>query len=419
MFAFMKRRQAFRYVLRPTREQEQAFRQFTGSRRFVYNQALELQNRRRKASQRRLSYAALCRELTAWKSKPEWRWLKEAPSQSLQQGLKDLCQAFDRMDKGLSAPPRFRRRGLRESFRYPQGVRLDPHADRVFLPKIGWVRYRNSRPVTGQIKNTTIKREGERWILSIQTEREVEAPVWTRESLSKVGASDSDFLVGADLGIARFLTLDSGAFIPPRNSYKRSQDKLARAQRSLARKKKGSQNWQKQKRKVARIHRKIAAQRHDFLHKVSTYLSKSHAVVVLEDLKVKNMMASAAGTKEAPGRNVRQKAGLNRAIGDQGWGQLKALLEYKTRWYGLGLILVPPAYTSQRCARCGETCAQNRTRQAAFECVSCGWSLNADHNAALNIRAAGLAVLACGAEALVSAMKQEPSETPLSSRHAS
>jgi len=149
----MKRIQAFRYVLRPTREQEQAFRQFVGSRRFVYNQGLELQNRRRNDSKRRLNYESLCRELKSWKSKEAWTWLNEAPSQSLQQGLKDLCVAFDRMARGLSAHPRFKRRGPRDSFRYPQGVKLDPHADRVSLPKIGWVRYRNSQPVLVRSKS--------------------------------------------------------------------------------------------------------------------------------------------------------------------------------------------------------------------------------------------------------------------------
>ena len=143
-----------------------------------------------------------------------------------------------------------------------------------------------------------------------------------------------------------------------------------------------------------------------FINKVTTAISKSHAVAVIEDLKVRDMTASAAGTAENPGRNVRAKSGLNKSILDQGWYEFRRQLEYKLRWLGGRLIVVPPRYTSQKCSRCGHVSAENRKTQAGFRCVACGFEENADFNAALNILAAGLAVTACGAG--TPAVKQEP-----------
>jgi putative transposase len=137
--------------------------------------------------------------------------------------------------------------------------------------------------------------------------------------------------------------------------------------------------------------------RNDYLHKLSTTISKSHAVVVLEDLKVKDMTASAQGTREKPGRNAKQKAGLNKAILDQGWGNFRLYLEYKQARLGGWVLYVNPAYTSQTCSGCGHVHPDNRRSQAGFVCQSCGLSINADMNAAINISRAGHARLACQA----------------------
>ena len=173
--------------------------------------------------------------------------------------------------------------------------------------------------------------------------------------------------------------------------------KLAREQRKLARKTTRSNNWQKQKERITRLHIRIADMRNDYLHKLSTTISKSHAVVVLEDLKVKDMSASAQGTKEKPGRTVKQKAGLNKAILDQGWGNFRLYLEYKQARLGGWVIYVNPAYTSQTCSGCGNVHPDNRRSQAEFVCQTCGLSINADLNAAINISRAGHARLACQA----------------------
>ena len=159
-----------------------------------------------------------------------------------------------------------------------------------------------------------------------------------------------------------------------------------------------SANWKQQKATIARLHQRIAEIRKTVLHQISTItghaagnVSKNHAVVVLEDLTIRNMTASAQGTVEQPGRHVRQKAGLNKAILDQGWGMLKQMLGYKLRWAGGMLLLVDPAYTSQICPVCGVVDAENRKTQAVFHCQHCGHEAHADVNAAQNILARGLA----------------------------
>ncbi|MGC8530385.1 MAG: RNA-guided endonuclease InsQ/TnpB family protein, partial [Leptospirillia bacterium] len=178
---------------------------------------------------------------------------------------------------------------------------------------------RKSRTVSGTVKNVTVRRSGDRWFVSIQTEREIDTPVHPNPGI-----------VGIDLGVARFATLSDGTVIAPGRFLARHADRLKRLQRALSRKKKGSKNRASARKKLARLHRKIADSRTDFLHKVSTAISQNHAVVVIEDLNVKGMSASASGTKECPGRNVRQKAGLNRSLLDQGWRSFVRMLEYKT-----------------------------------------------------------------------------------------
>ncbi|EFN5365166.1 TPA: RNA-guided endonuclease InsQ/TnpB family protein, partial [Escherichia coli] len=284
-----------------------------------------------------------------------------------------------------AAFPRFKKRGQNDAFRYPQGVKLDQENSRIFLPKLGWMRYRNSRQVTGVVKNVTVSQSSGKWYISIQTESEVSTPVHPSASM-----------VGLDAGVAKLATLSDGTVFEPVNSLQKNQKKLARLQRQLSRKVKFSNNWQKQKCKIQRLHSRIANIRRDYLHKVTTTVSKNHAMIVIEDLKVSNMSKSAAGTVSQPGRNVRAKSGLNRPILDQGWYEMRRQLEYKQLWSGGQVLAVPPAYTSQRCACCGHTAKENRLSQSKFRCQVCGYTANADVNGARNILAAGHAVLACG-----------------------
>jgi putative transposase len=191
--------------------------------------------------------------------------------------------------------------------------------------------------------------------------------------------------VGIDMGVAVFATLSNGTSIAAANHGKKALRALRKAQRSLSRKQRGSRNRLKAIRRVARVQQRVANVRKDFLHKHSTTIAKNHGAVVVESLQVRNMSASAKGTAETPGRNVKQKAGLNRAILDQGWGMFRVMLNYKLAERGGRLIEVPALYTSQICAACGLVDIRNRQDQAHFVCIGCGHEANADANAAINI----------------------------------
>lgn len=396
----MKRLQAFKFQLRPNSQQEREMRRFSGACRFVFNKALALQNENHEAGNKNLPYVKMATWLVEWKKEPETQWLKESPSQPLQHALKDLERAYKNFFQKRAAFPRFKKRGQSDSFRYPQGVKLDQGNNRISLPKLGWISYRNSREVVGEVKNVTVSQVCGKWYVSIQTEYEVSEP-----------QHESESMVGLDAGIAKLATLSDGTIFEPVNSFKTNQKKLARLQREMSRKVKFSNNWKKAKRKVQNLHSRIANIRRDYLHKVSTTISKNHAMIVIEDLKVASMSKSAVGTVSQHGRNVRAKSGLNRSILDQGWYELRRQLEYKQLWRGGQVLAINPAYTSQKCACCGHTAKENRLSQSKFECQMCGYTDNADINGARNILAAGHVALACGEmAALGRSMKQEPTE---------
>ncbi|MGB9499966.1 MAG: RNA-guided endonuclease InsQ/TnpB family protein [Dissulfuribacterales bacterium] len=394
----MKIRKAYKFRLKTNREQECLFQQFSGCCRFVWNLTWSLNEYRLDNHLPLIRYHESSWFLTLWKQSEEYGFLREAPSQALQQTLKDLDRAIrDGFDKSqpLKRMPRYRKKGQHDSFRIPQGFKLE--GNRVFLPKIGWLRFYRSRKIEGTPKNITVSRRGDHWYISIQVEQELADPVHPSSSA-----------VGIDMGVIRFATLSDGTYLEPLNSFRDLEAKLAREQHKLARKKKFSKNWHKQKSKIIRLHTRIADTRNDYLHKASTTISKNHAVVVLEDLRISNMVRSAKGTADNPGRNVRAKSGLNKSILDQGWYEFRRQLEYKQLWRGGKVIAVPPQYTSQTCPRCGLVSKDNRTSQSSFKCQRCGYTENADVVAAINIKAVGQTVLACGEDALATSVKQEP-----------
>jgi putative transposase len=347
----------------------------------VWNKGLELQKLRLDQQKSPISYAEACSELVGWKR--EFSFLQEVHSQPLQQTLKNLDRALkDGLNK-VKGFPKFKKKGRLDSFRYPQGTKLDD--DKIYLPKIGWVKFRKSREIEGTVKNVTVSRNAGKWYISIQVEMEVPEPIHPKISM-----------VGIDLGVSKFATLSDGTVFEPVNSAKKLKKQLARQQRTLSRRIKFSANWKEQKARIQRMHSRIANVRNDHLHKASSEISKNHAIVILEDLKVRSMTKSAKGTEEAPGTNVAAKSGLNRSILDQGWYEFKRQLKYKQEWAGGRVILVDPRSTSQTCSACSHTAADNRQTQAHFQCVRCGHTENADLNAAKNILAAGRAAIACG-----------------------
>ena len=278
----------------------------------------------------------------------------------LQQSLKDLERAYTNFFAKRADFPRFKKKGQSESFRYPdpKQIKLDQGNNRIFLPKLGWLRYRNSRDVLGTVKNVTMSQSCGKWFVSIQTEREVEKHI-----------PKSSRAIGIDMGVIRFATLSDGSHLASLNSFRRHETALRKAQQAMSRKQKFSNNWRKAKARVQRIHSRIGNTRHDYLHKATTAISQNHAIVCIESLQVRNMSKSAKGNVKNLGRNVRAKSGLNKSILDQGWFEFRRQLDYKLAWNGGYLIAVPPQNTSRTCPCCGHVSKDNRQTQARFLCV--------------------------------------------------
>jgi len=361
-------RQAFRFRLREHPAQAREYTRTAGCCRFVWNKALALRQRYYRLFDKHLSYNKLANRLPRWKRRHPF--LTEAPSQALQQTLKDLDTAWSRFFKEPQrvGRPRFKGRESRAAFRLPQSVELDTVNARVRLAKLGWVRLRLSRAVLGQIKNATVSCEQGQWFVSLQTEREVDiAP--------RVGAA-----VGVDAGAARSATATDGQILALELRLAKQTARLRYLQRCVSRKQKGSRRRQRAKHRLSTVHARLGRIRNDAVHKFSRSLTNAHAVVCLENLQVAAMTAASSS----------RKARLNARILAAGWGALRQQAEYKAVWSGGAVVAVNPAYTSQCCNACGHTERANRTSQAVFRCVACGYTAHADENAALNIRERGV-----------------------------
>jgi len=391
-------KKSFKFQLKLNHEQLQHCSRFAGCCRFVWNKSLALKKTLWENTKSSISQFELNNLLVQWKK--EFPWLNDAPSQALQQVNKDLDQAYKNFFRH-GGFPQFKKKGKHDSFRLPQGINilsdLNHKTGVVQLPKIGNVQFIKTRAIEGTVKNATISRNAGKWYISFNCDAvDIQHDNKGREP------------VGIDRGVSVFAMISNGDKIEAKNPLKSNIKKLKKIQRKLSRKKKFSKNWNKQRLKISRFHNHISNIRKDVLHKSSTSIAKNHGTIVMEDLKTSNMIRSAKGTTENPGKNVKAKSGLNRAILDQGWHMFKVMLEYKSKWYGSILILVNPQYTSQKCFACGYTDSENRKTQELFECIKCGHSENADINAAKNILAAGLAVSACGEAPLGAPVKQEP-----------
>lgn len=394
----MKIVKAFKYQLKTNKEVEQKLQEFCDITRCVWNLMLAKNIVRLEKKELIMYYYEMSFWATFLKKTDEYSFLKECPAQVIQQKLKDQEKAFrDFFDKKqiYKGFPKFKKKNIdhNNSFRYPQGVKVNE--DQVFLPKIGWVRFRKSRDIVGKIKNTTITTRADKWYISFQTEYE-------KEVISVKKKQE----IAIDLGIDSFATLSNGQQLTWSSSFKQNKSKLAIVQRQLSRKIKHSNNFKKHKKKINKIHQKISNSRKDFLHKTATKLTEEYNVIYLEGLKVRNMSRSAKGTIENPGRNIKQKSGLNRSILDQGWSEFSTMLEYKLKHKAGQLITIDPKYTSQICNKCGHKDKENRKSQSVFICQKCQYQEHADINAALNIMAVGQTVSACESN-LIRGRKQE------------
>lgn len=373
MIVSMQQKRAYRYRFYPTPEQACVLARTFGSARFVYNWALRLRTDAYYQRQERLGYHEASAALTILKQQPETAWLNAVSSVPLQQALRHLDKAFRNFFEGRAKYPSFHRKQGRQSATYASSAfRWDAQTHALTLAKmdapldIHWSRSFAQTPTTVTISKDTAGR----YFVSFLVEEEIEAlPVVTG-------------LVGMDVGLKDVVVLSTGEKIANPQHLRRSERRLVHAQRNLSRKQQGSKNREKARIKVAREHARIADQRRDGLHKLTTRLIRENQTVCVESLAVKNMVRNHT---------------LAKAISDVGWGELVRQLEYKAAWYGRTLVRIDRWYpSSKRCHACGHVLESLPLDVRQWTCPQCGVRHDRDINAAKNILAVGRTVNACG-----------------------
>ena len=389
-----------RFRLLPTPAQQAVLRDHCGHARYVWNLAVEQHGHWRPGRAGAPGYLEQCRQLTA--ARAEHLWLAAGSQTVQQQALRDFARAMTAfLDPGNPAGrPSWRKAGRDEGFRITgrrgrqwDVRRVSRHVGQVWVPKAGWVRFRWSRAVPPGVKSyrVTMDRAG-RWHVAFAV---IPAPV------PAPGIGEA---VGIDRGVAVSAALSTGEMLHCPGLTGRERTRLRRLQRTLARAKRGSNRRGRVKHAIARLRAREIDRRKDWAEKVSTDLARRFDLIRVEDLRIGNMTRSAKGTRENPGRNVRAKAGLNRAILGSGWGLLVRRLQDKAP----GRVeKVSPAFTSQRCSACGQVDRDSRKSQAVFRCTACGFACHADVNAAINI-AAGHAVTAREGDGVTRPVNREP-----------
>ncbi|SNQ48361.1 transposase [Frankia canadensis] len=383
-----------RYRLYPAVEQIAGLAEHCGHACFVWNLAVEQQGWWSPYRGKAPNHLERCRQLTEVRA--EFDWLRAGSQTVQQQALRDFDQALRNFFGGSHRKPGFRKRGQSEGFqivgRMAKVEKLSRKWSRCWVPKVGWVKFRLSRPVP-DFKSYRITRDrAGRWHVAFAV-----AP-------NPVEAPGTGEIVGMDRGVKISAALSTGELLRCPGLRPAEAARLRRLQRRLARARRGSNRRGRVKAQIALLRAREADRRKDWAEKTSTDLARRYDLIRVEDLNIRGMTRSARGTVEAPGRNVRQKAGLNRGILANGWGLLVQRLEQKAS----GRVeKIPAAFTSQRCSACGHVAPGNRESQAVFRCAACGHTANADVNAACNI-AAGRAVTARGGAGLPVPANREP-----------
>ncbi|KAB1140674.1 IS200/IS605 family element transposase accessory protein TnpB [Streptomyces luteolifulvus] len=366
-------KRAFKYRFYPTGEQAAELSRTFGCVRLVYNKALEQRTRAWYGEQRRISYVQSSAALTQWKKTGELAFLSEVSSVPLQQALRRLQTAFANFFAKRAKYPRYKsRKKSRASAEYTRSAFTWRDGKLTLAKMTDPLDIRWSRPLPEGAEPTTatVSRDSVgRWFVSLLCQ----------ESIAPAPATDA--AVGLDAGITSLVTLSTGEKVANPKHERRDRARLARAQRDLSRKAKGSANREKARRRVAGVHARIADRRRDFLHKLSTRLVRENQTVVIEDLTVRNLLKN--GT-------------LARAVSDAAWTDLRMMLEYKCAWYGRTLVVIDRWFPSSKlCGACGTVRGKLPLNVPAWTC-DCGTVHDRDVNAARNILAAGLAASACG-----------------------
>jgi putative transposase len=368
-----KHKRAYRYRFYPTDEQKHLLARTFGCVRFVYNYFLRRRSDAYHQQQEHVSYRRTSALLTALKQQEEYRWLHEVSCVPLQQALRHLDRAFRNFFEGRADYPVFKKKHEEQSAEYTASA-FSWDGTRLTLAKMDApLAVRWSRPLPEGRKPTTVtvtRDRANRYFVSILVEQDIKL-------LPRV-----DKMVGLDLGLISMVVLSTGESVGNPKFFHRDEQKLARAQRRLARKQKGGKNRGKARLKVARIHARIADRRRDYQHKLSSRIVRENQVVCVESLAVKNLVKNHA---------------LAKSISDVGWGEFVRQLEYKASWYGRTLVKIDRWYPStKRCSHCGHVLDSLSLDERFWTCPACGRFHDRDRNAAKNVLAAGLAVSACG-----------------------
>jgi putative transposase len=309
-------------------------------------------------------------------------WYYQVSKCAPQYALRHLSEAFKAFFKKTKGFPKFKKKGKQDSFTLDGAIHI--HNRKVKIPVIGWIKTYEYLPSGYKPKSVTISKQADKWFIS-----------WKIEVETSETPKQQEF-VGVDLGINHLATLSTGEIFDGVRSYKNYESKLARMQYLHRHKQKGSNNHRKACVKIARLHQKIANIRKDTLHKITTYISKNHAVIGIEDLNVSGMLANGK---------------LSKAIADMGFYEFRRQLEYKTQLYGSKLVILDRFYPSSKtCSHCGHKKTSLSLSQRVFQCDHCGFECDRDLNAAINLKqeAVRLTVLACGLDSAdTSRMKQE------------
>lgn len=357
----------YEYRIYPNKSQEVQIAKQFGCCRVVYNKTLALRKETYETTQKHLSKYELVKEITKWKEQEEFNWLSEANAQALQQAVFDMDCAYQRFFREKTGFPKFRsKKTHRYSFRYPQGCKLDNEGNKIYLPKLKWVKCKVDRPIEFQLRSVTVKQvPSGKYFVCCLFDDGLELP-------PKLPITE-ETTVGIDLGLKDFAVLSNGTKISRMKFTKQYEKQLAKLQRVLSRKQKGSNNREKARVKVARLQEKISNCRKDYLHKVSHKIINENQVntICLETLNVKGMMM-----------NHR----LAKSVADVGMYMFKQMLEYKVDRAGKNILYIGRYEPSTKLCDCGYKNNDLTLSDREWTCPKCGKHYDRDVHAAQNIK---------------------------------